>query len=690
MTDELTRLRRLRPDVPPVDDELRARALAVLQRTIDETVPASPSSAPSPPRRRRFRLNLQAALPVLASLAAVVIAVGAVVLLHHRSAQDSAASGPAAARGTILAASGTALVGSATVYDVRLDPSQVPAAERSAEYRRLTALLRLGPVGKCEFGTRHGERTEALNEIACQAAQNPHGTVTLEVVGLRDRQALAANPAAFPGVSVVPHQEVTYPQGTLAAQVLGTVGPITPEVLGVPGGVVTKKTIAHSRFKGLPLSALVGQSGLEYEYDRELRAGDSLRTTLQPSLERTGMRSLQHSIAANHGDGGAFVVMDPQNGQIEAMGSSPTYNPNVFTKPISEKTYQRLFGPTRNDPQLNRATQSAGAVGSVFKPFTGLAALESGTWQADESYDDTGQYCFAAKICLRNAGGAAYGVLDMVKALQVSDDVFFYNLGVLLNANPVTHPNGGALQQWAHRFGIGRRTGIDLPGEVPGTLPSPAVNKALYAQELQCENATGPYKGHPKHPASQGGCGIAANPDWTSADNDNTAVGQGDLQITPLQLAVAYGALANGGTIVTPHIGAAIQSPGGAVIQTIAPPPQRHLNLNPADLTTILNGLRDAASQPGGTSSDVMAAFPEQVYGKTGAAQYITGGVESEYGWYAAFVPATATSKPVVVVVTVEKGGFGDVAAAPVARQLLSQWFFGKPGPFKDGTSTDT
>jgi penicillin-binding protein 2 len=276
--------------------------------------------------------------------------------------------------------------------------------------------------------------------------------------------------------------------------------------------------------------------------------------------------------------------------------------------------------------------------------FTGLAALQSGIWQPGESYDDTGQYCLAAKICLHNAGGAAYGVLNMVKAIQVSDDVFFYNLGALLNANPVTHPNGGPLQLWARGFGIGRRTGIDLPGEVSGTLPS----------------------------------------------HDNAAIGQGGDQVTSLQLAVAYGALANGGTIVTPHVGASIQSADGATIQAIAPAAKRHLNVKPAYRETILEGLRDAASRPGGTSSDVMGSFPEQLYGTVGTAQYIANGHESDDGWYAGFVPATATSKPVVVAVTVEKGGFGDVAAAPVARQLLSQWFFGKPGPYRAGSSASS
>src|SRR5581483_4938552 len=148
--------------------------------------------------------------------------------------------------------------------------------------------------------------------------------------------------------------------------------------------------------------------------------------------------------------------------------------------------------------------------------------------------------------------------------------------------------------------------------------------------------------------------------------------------------AVAYSAIANGGTIVRPHVGMQVDSPDGNVVQNFQPAAVRHLHINPLYLDTIRQGLREAASAPGGTSVDVMGNFPQQVYGKTGTAQY---NGQSDYAWYACFVPATATTKPITVVVTVEQGGFGDVAAAPVARQILSQWFYGKPGPYVAGSS---
>jgi penicillin-binding protein 2 len=380
--------------------------------------------------------------------------------------------------------------------------------------------------------------------------------------------------------------------------------------------------------------------------------------------------------------------MNPVNGQIYAMGSNPSFDPTDFTHPMSTAYYNSKYGPNSDAPQFNRAIASAGPDGSTFKPITAIAALESGIWSVTDTYDDTGQYCFQGSppLCLRNAGGVANGALDLVNAIRVSDDVFFYNLGAKLNFDPATHPNGGPLQVWAHKLGIGRKTGVDLPGESSGALPSQTYLNVLAKEEAQCEKAIGPYKGHPKHPASQGGCGIsnAQSRYWTVGDNVNTAVGQGNDQLTPLQLAVAYSAIANMGTVVRPHVGMQVDSPDGTVLQNFAPAPERHLNINPFYLDTIRTGLREAASAPGGTSASVFGNFPQQVYGKTGTAQH---NGQQDYAWYACFVPPQATSKPIVVIVTVEQGGFGAVAAAPVAREILSQWFYGKPGAYVAGTS---
>jgi penicillin-binding protein 2 len=641
----------------------------------------------------------------------------------------------AAPRGEILDSSGVVMVDNIKALAVTLSPPDLPVpvtdvvptpghpvvgpslshpARRDAKlYNRLADVVRMPTKRRrCVLPvlTRpHGPPVVArLSPVACDVAQQvalvPYGDVTVKRPVSRFVQYyLAERQNDFPGVSVDRAYVTHYPLGTLAAQVLGTVGPINSKEYGTKA------------YRGISANTIIGQSGLEAEYDGFLLGkdgkdqvqvdsqgqptgdlhttppipGQNLATSLDVNLQRVGEQALATSIASNPGaTGGAFVAMNPTDGEIYAMGSNPTFNPSIFTKSLSQVAYDKLVSTAGGDPLLNRATQSAGPTGSAFKPITATAALESGVWTAGDEYDDTGSFCFPNTTdCLHNAGHAVDGTLDLVNAIRVSSDDFFYNLGYKTNADPVTHPNGGPLDQWARAFGIGGSTRIDLPGAVDGTLPTPRWRADRDALELQCEQAKGQFKGGRKHPAATGGCGIADGNPWTVGDNVNLAVGQGDVQVTPMQLAVVYAALANGGTIVRPHIGLNVETKDGTVLQKIDPSPARHIPINPSYLGTILAGLRAAASQPGGTSDDVFGNFPEQVYGKTGTAQYVSNGVEQDYAWYACFVPATVTTKPIVVVVHVERGGFGDVAAAPVARQILSQWFLNKPGPYKSGSS---
>ena len=169
---------------------------------------------------------------------------------------------------------------------------------------------------------------------------------------------------------------------------------------------------------------------------------------------------------------------------------------------------------------------------------------------------------------------------------------------------------------------------------------------------------------------------------WSGGDNVNLAVGQGDLQATPLQLATAYAAIANGGRVVTPHLGQQVEDGGGRQLEEIRKPAKRRVDFDPATLSTIRDGLRAAAGEDGGTSADVFAGFPYTVYGKTGTAERAP---NPDQSWYACYVDDPV--KPIVVVVTVEKGGFGAEAAAPAARLILSKWFGVKDAEFHAGTS---
>jgi penicillin-binding protein 2 len=679
-----------------------------------------------PPEDRRAPLTPQLALRV-AIVGSVALALFAIIFFRlwflqvlsgdHYLAQartnrvrDVAIAAP---RGDVLDRNGVVMVDSNKALAVRLSPPDMPVPVTLANiiqppkpdaglYGRLSRVLGMSTKPrKCKIA---GNGTHRLGAVACvvakQVALLPYADVTVKSpVSPAVQYYLAERQNHFPGTSVARVYVTHYPLKTLAAQVLGTVGPINSTEYGSKG------------YRGISRNSIIGQSGLEGQYDGFLRgkdgqdqvqvdsqglptgsdqttapvAGHNLQLSLDASLQRAGENALAQSIASNPpADGGAFVALSPSDGQVYAMGSLPSFNPSVFTgNNLSQSTYQSLISPSSGEPLLNRAIQSAGPTGSTFKPITATAALESGLWSATDIFDDTGQFCVGtggAQQCRHNSGNAIDGPLDIAGALKVSSDDFFYNLGAKTNADPTTHPNGGPLDKWAGLFGIGRAPGIDLPSAVSGTLPSPRWRAGRDKLELQCERATGPFKGKPKHTT----CGIADGRPWSIGDNISLAVGQGDVQVTPLQLAVAYGALANGGTIVRPHLGLNVENKDGTVLQKIDPPAAGHIPINPFYLDTIRQGLRAAASLPGGTSYDVFGRFPEQVYGKTGTAQY---NGQNDYSWYACFVPATATSKPIVVVVTVQKGGFGAVAAAPVARQILSQWFFGKPGAYVAGSS---
>ena len=630
-----------------------------------------------------------------------------------------------APRGEILDSSGQILASSRRAYAVEIAPPSLPVPITDANlahppqpdaavYDRLAGVL--GLPTKRQPCPVNGHGLLHMSVIACRVVQGfvqlSYGEATVASdITYPQLWYISERQASFPGVTVQQIYQRTYPLNDVASQVLGIVSRITSSEVG------------QSAFAGVSPNDAVGQSGLEASYDRYLRgvdgaqkvkvdafgnyvgeqsetpptAGDNLKLSLSAKLEEVGQQALQQSIDNNYpANGGAFVAMNPVNGEVYAMGSLPTYNANVFTKPVPYSTYNSLFGPNSGDPQVNRAYQSAGPTGSTFKPITATAALESGAWSVGSIFDDTGQYCFSGQ-CRHNSGNAVDGSLDLVNAIKVSSDDFFYNLGVLTNSPA---PNGGPLQKWAGLYGIGEKTGIDLPDEVSGTLPDAAWRANRNELETECDNATGPFaysngittgpkklKGwHRASKHAPGGCGIADGTDrpWSAGDNENLAVGQGDVQVSPLQLAVVYSALANDGTIVTPHLGLDVQSADGFVLRSFDPAPKRHITIDPLYRNTILEGLRAGASQPGGTSADVFGNFPEQVYGKTGTAQY---NGQQDYAWYACFVPPSATTKPIVVVVTVEQGGFGAVGAAPVARQILSQWFFGNKGAYVPGSS---
>jgi penicillin-binding protein 2 len=340
--------------------------------------------------------------------------------------------------------------------------------------------------------------------------------------------------------------------------------------------------------------------------------------------------------------------MKVDSGEIVAMGSTPTFDPEIFTRPLTQRQYESLVSEDTDAPLANRATQGLYPTGSTFKVITGIAALEEGLITPDEIKNDDGVFKLDV-LTFKNAGDAVFGPINMSEAYKVSSDVYFYELGYEAN---VQNGLGGVIQDWGRQLGFGEPTGIDLPAESEGLMPTPAWRNRLFKQDL-------------------------TDRPWTAGDNVNLAVGQGDLQANPLQMAIVYGALGNGGTIVRPHLGQRVETVTGEVLEEIRPAPKREVPISDETQTAIMGGLRRAAMEEGGTSYGTFGNFKIPVAGKTGTAERGVG--RADQAWYVALAPAD--DPEIVVAVTVERGGFGADTAAPVTARILERYFELPPTP---------
>jgi len=543
-----------------------------------------------------------------------------------------------APRGEILDRDGKVIVANRTSLALQVNLAKLPEdpRERRAELARLADLTH----------TTLPKLRKTIHEELKVAAGAP---VTLRRdVGNYLVFYLQENQDRFPGVSVQRVFVRRYPHGTLAAHILGNVGEIDEDQLKEPA------------YRGLEPGDTIGQDGVEYTYDRFLRGtagiervqvdafgqptrngqlasqppapGDDLKLSIDAGVQEAGEAAM-----ASFGLRGGFITMDVHTGEIIALGSYPTFEPAVFTRPMTQAQVDQLYRDPILAPLTDRAIAGLYPTGSTFKPITAIAALESGNVTPGEVIYDPGVLTIGGQE-FKNAGEAANGSVSLVSALEVSSDVFFYTLGFRMW-------DSGELQHWAHALGIGRPTGIDLPGAAEGLLPSQHWRNQLFRE------------GETERP-------------WSAGDNVQLATGQGDLQTNPLQMAIAYAALANGGTVVTPHVGLQVDDAAGRVLREFAPPPRRHVRMDQGYRETILEGLHDAAQGGAGTSVDVFGSFPIPVAGKTGTAQRPP---YPDQSWYGVLAPYP--DPRIVTFVTMEEGGFGAEAAAPAARRILEAYF---------------
>jgi penicillin-binding protein 2 len=597
-------------------------------------------------------------------------------------------------RGPILDDIGAPMVSSrpALVISVAMPTLWKQGDGGAGELARLAVLL-------------HIKRRAMLREVRLCTARvskpcwpgSPYQPIPVaERVPARIALQLLEDQRSYPGITaaVQPVTHYQQPISTDLAQVLGYLQPITASELKTEGLPVTG-------FSGVDL---VGQAGLELQYDRQLRgvpgqeklavnaagqvtgtvsqirprAGDYLVTSINAAVQRDTETALagavQRSQAAGNpvSSGGAAVVLST-TGRVIAMASYPTYNPSVWTGGISEAEFHRLFGTAHGEPVLNRASQGEYAPGSTWKVTSVAAAVAAG-------YSLYGSYNCPAVLTIggrsyANDGNPSLGPMSFYTALVVSCDTVFYDLAYAIwqrdhpRTNVVTSPRAPVqeMQKMELAWGFGRDTGIDLPAENPGGVPT---RKWLYylwkdnahAGQDWCKygRASGSYVQQIEWDDCRYG-NI-----WTAGQAVIAAIGQGYVTVTPLQLARAYVALANGGTLYSPRIGEALISPDGKVVRRITPPVVGHLPVAKTTLAYIRHALAGVVTS--GTAAGTFAGFPLGrvcVAGKTGTAE-VAGTLATSV--FASFAPCVHPK--FVVVMMIPNSGYGADVSGPAVRQI--------------------
>ena len=444
----------------------------------------------------------------------------------------------------------------------------------------------------------------------------------------------------LPGVLIEVQPVRSYLNNELAVHALGYVGE------------VSEYEITEKIYPDLKAGDIVGKFGLENFYDSYLRGtdgsfreeidvsgravqimdkvdpkpGQGLILTIDAKLQRIAENAADRQLAALGCSACSVVVMDPYSGEIKAMVSRPSFNPNWFVNGISEKNWNRINNNS-SYPMTDKVIAGEYPPGSTFKIVTGSAALQENKVKPNELIYDSGRHWL---VDMRNAGGEALGYINFKTALSASDNVYFYEMGNRLGID--------LLDKYAKDFGFGKKTGIDLHGEANGLIASPAYKQKVFEEE------------------------------WFLGDTFNAAIGQGFTLATPIQIAQMLSAVATDGKRFKPHLVTKIINDDGSVVKNIDPESEGTLPVSKDNLDLVQEGLK-AVTKEGGTASS-LDSLPVSVAGKTGTAENPHG---RDHGWFIAYAPA---EKPkYVVVCIVEQGSFGSVSAAPIVKNILEYLF---------------
>lgn len=533
----------------------------------------------------------------------------------------------AAMRGVMYDRNGQILVGSRPSFMVTYVPTQGKMTDEEAN--KLSRLLNM-PADK--ILEKAGKVKNSY--VPTVLAQDLTPDVVTKVEERRNE---------LPGVSVDVQPIRYYPYDMMAAQIFGYVGQIDEDDM--------------ERLKGedgVSNVTQIGRAGLESYYDDVLRGkdgsrqvevdasgspvmeverknpvqGHNIHLTLDLNLQTALEKAMDAQIAQGIGVSGiAAVAVDPNTGAVLAMASRPAYNPNWFTRGITESEWKQING-NPNHPMENRVIAGEYPPGSTFKLITGAAALELKKITPDEMIFDSGRHWL---VDMRNAGGEALGWINFTEALAKSDNVYFYELGRRVGIDK--------LAEYAKMFGMGKKTGIAMRGEAAGLVASEEYKEKNYHQ------------------------------DWYLGDTFNSAIGQGFQLVTPLQAAMIVSEVANGGIQYKPFIVSRIDNLDGTPYKIFAPEQTGTLEVSKTTLDLIREGMRNVAEESG-TAGSLFAGFPVQVAGKTGTAENFSG---RDHGWFVAFAPYDHPR--IVIAVLTEQGGFGASSSGPIVRAMLEEFF---------------
>ena len=529
-----------------------------------------------------------------------------------------------APRGTFYDRNGQLLVTNRPGFTVSLLPLTSPIKEEVIE--RLSALVHV-PV------------EDIKAKIAGHSGFDPiriKADVTPDIVSIIEEQK-----ELYPGVMIENTPIRDYVLKQEGAHTFGYVSEINDEEL------------KEKKADGYKSGDIIGKFGLEKIYDVYVRGedggdqvevdvsgkpvkrlgrkvpvpGDDLVLTIDKDLQTAAEKAVDDRLAAIHASAAAAVVLNPQTGEVLAMVSRPAFDPNLFAHGISSKDWAKLNNNPFH-PMDNKTISGEYPPGSTFKIVTGTAALTEGKVAPEEKIFDSGHHWIIPK---GNAEGEALGWINFQEALAHSDNVYFYEMGNRLGID--------LLEKYARMFGLGQRTGIDLPYEAKGLVANREYKKKNFEDG-----------------------------DWYLSETFDAAIGQGFNLVTPLQAAMVMGQIAADGKRYKPHLVSRIQTQDGDVIKEFQPELLSELQVPANVIKLVQEGLHDVTKF--GTAASTFRGFPVDIAGKTGTAENSQG---RDHGWFVAYGPFDNPN--IVVAVIVEQGGFGSQSAVPIGREILEAAF---------------